>query len=354
MLELRDMSCYEKPLVGVNIALAFVDALIALIAFSQLIRIHTRNSQVGWTRQKVFHLMIGLSNLGYFLYFVLILLAACKGWLCWSSSCGFTVMAFPGILFLAAFLLLLSFWVDICHQNNDDEDEEEGCSPREALLEKMKKPSSSGDRCRRCCSFRLSHIGSRQKVVLLVTLLIFALMVASSVLMWLGMGEEIPIDSLTVSRVYKDVFAIIALLVGGALAGYGLVLSLKMRKVRSESAASEMWKVAGLAIISVVCFMSTACIAIFTDIPLLYSWNELSLNGFCTSLLLVLYYFIGSSVPSAFVLWVMRELPPSSVVHVQEDSAVIAFINDDSIRIHPQHWTASASMQNQASRASPI
>lgn len=36
-----------------------------------------------------------------------------------------------------------------------------------------------------------------------VTLLIFALMVASSVLMWLGMGEENPIDSLTVSRVWN-------------------------------------------------------------------------------------------------------------------------------------------------------
>lgn len=149
------------------------------------------------------------------------------------------------------------FRVDLCHQNNNDEDEEEGCSPREALLEKMEKPNSSRDRCRRCCSFRLSHIGSRQKVVLLVphlfkilhlqlletflffsyliedpvlqtvhspyfllnisydfkyeficdfvfqaTLLIFALMLASSVLMWLGIGEENPIDPLTVSRVW--------------------------------------------------------------------------------------------------------------------------------------------------------
>lgn len=37
MLELRDKSCYEKPLVGVNVALAFVDALIALIAFYQVL-----------------------------------------------------------------------------------------------------------------------------------------------------------------------------------------------------------------------------------------------------------------------------------------------------------------------------
>lgn len=37
MLELRDGSCYEKPLVGVNVVLAFVDALIALIAFYQVL-----------------------------------------------------------------------------------------------------------------------------------------------------------------------------------------------------------------------------------------------------------------------------------------------------------------------------
>lgn len=45
---------------------------------------------------------------GYFLYFVLILLAACKGWLCWSSSCGFTVM---GMLLLLQIIALLP---DLC------------------------------------------------------------------------------------------------------------------------------------------------------------------------------------------------------------------------------------------------
>lgn len=35
---------------------------------------------------------------GYFFYFVLALLAACKDWPCWSSSCGFIVMGMPSIL----------------------------------------------------------------------------------------------------------------------------------------------------------------------------------------------------------------------------------------------------------------
>ncbi|KAK9936737.1 hypothetical protein M0R45_013563 [Rubus argutus] len=43
-------------------------------------------------------------------------------------------------------------------------------------------------------------------------------------------------------------FAMVTLLLGGALACYGLLLCLRMRTVRSERASSEMWKVAGLAL----------------------------------------------------------------------------------------------------------
>ncbi|KAF3667957.1 putative mitochondrial inner membrane protease subunit 1-like [Capsicum annuum] len=150
MIDLREGSCYPKSLMGVNVALASVDALIALLAFAQVLVYSVKmvgaefaipskilakfeTSEALWLGVSmlcswcklslddpkddggfmsvitVFHLMIGSSNLGYFLYFVLTIVAACKGWICWSRSCGFVVMAFPKILFLAAFLLLLSF-----------------------------------------------------------------------------------------------------------------------------------------------------------------------------------------------------------------------------------------------------
>ncbi|KAI3466808.1 hypothetical protein Pfo_023471 [Paulownia fortunei] len=346
MLELRDESCYPEAVVGVNVGLACVDGVIAFIAFYQLIRIHSRNSLLGWTRQKVFHLMIGSSNLGYFLYFVLTLVAACKGWTCWSHSCGFIVMAFPKILFVAAFLLLLSFWVDLCHQSNDD-DEDEGCSPQEALLEKINITDSNTNNRRKCFSLRSIRIGSRQKVVILVAVLVFAIMIASSVLIWIGMGKN-PIDSAVVAQVYVDMIAVAVLLLGGALACYGLVLFLKMRKVRSERASTEMWKVAGLAIVSVICFTSSASVAIATNIPLFFHWHEQQIDGVYTSLLLLLYYFIGSSVPSAFVLLVMGELPPPVVINRQQESRTIAFISDLSVAAHSQRWTDETSVQNQA------
>ncbi|ESR62897.1 hypothetical protein CICLE_v10015725mg [Citrus x clementina] len=359
MLQLGEGSCFPGLLVGVNVGLAFVDGIIASLAFAQLIRIHLRNSQLGWTRQKVFHLLIGSSNVGYLLYFVLTLVAACNGWLCWSYSCGFIAMAFPRLLLFAAFLLLLSFWVDLCHQPDDEEEEEEEDEEHgflEALLKRsLSKPGSPNTDTRRICvPFHSIHVGSRQKIVILATVLVFILMMTFAVVIWIGMGEN-PIDSSMVARVYVSLFSIAILLLGGALACYGLILCLKMRTVRSERATSEMWKIAGLAVVSVLCFTPSAFIGLLTEIPVLYHWHRLEINGVSTSLLLILYYFVGSSVPSAFVLWEMRDLPPFVVANRQDESRTITFIRDSSAAVnHRQRWTTATSAQNQISSVSPI
>ncbi|XP_039034643.1 uncharacterized protein LOC120170864 isoform X2 [Hibiscus syriacus] len=297
MFEGKPNSCsFPDELVGLNLAFACCDAIISVIAFAQLARIHSRNSQLGWTRQKVFHILIGFTNTGYFIYFILSLVAACREWLCWSYTCGFVAMAFPRILLFATFLLLLSFWVDLCHQADDEEEEDDEQGFLEALIQNsLNRPRSSvADGRRLCYPFCLIHVGSRQKIVILITVLGFLLMMTFSVLIWIGM-EENPIDSSTVSRVYVDLFATAILLLGGALACYGLLLCRKMRNVRSERASSEIWKVAGLAIVSVISFTFSASVALFTDIPVIYHWRELHIDGVYASLLLILYYFIASS-----------------------------------------------------------
>lgn len=355
IMELRDGFCFPRDLVGVNVGLALVDGVISALAFAQLIRIHSRNTQLGWTRQKVFHLMVGSSNLGYFLYFLLTLIVACERWQCWSHSCGFIFMAIPNIMFFAAFLLLLSFWVDLCHQADDEDEEEEENSLQESLLQKTfnERSSLNAENHRRCLPFRLVHIRSRQRLVILVTLLVFVVMLACAVVIWIGMGQN-PINSAVVARVYVDIFAVATLLLAGALACYGIVLCLKMSKVRIERASSELWKVAGLAIVCVVCFASRAFVALLTDIPMIYHWHQGQVENVPTSLLLILYYFVGSSIPSAFLLWVMREVPPPVTTNVQE-SATLTFVSEDSTAIqNPQRWTTVASVSNQTSRASPI
>ncbi|KAH1134102.1 hypothetical protein AAZX31_05G119300 [Glycine max] len=351
----RDTHGFPRPILAVNLALALLHAAVAFLAFFQLLRIHMRNAQLGWTRQKVFHVLIGSSNLGYVIYLALTIVASCKGWTCWSHSCGFIFMAFPKVLFFAAFLLLLSFWVDLCHQADDDDDYE-GSFCDNPLLEKTLNESNlaSIDSHRKCFPFRFARVGNRQKIVILVTLLVFIIVVAFAVVIWIGLGKN-PIDSEVAARIYLYLSAIGMLLLGGALACYGILLCLKMSKVRAEKPSSEMWKVAGLTIVSVICFTSSSCVELLTDIPMQYNWHQRRLNDVYSSLLLILYYFVGSSIPSAVVLWVMRELPPEEAASIPEESSTIAFVADSSIAIHhPQRWATATSMQNQTSRASPI
>ncbi|RHN62868.1 hypothetical protein MtrunA17_Chr4g0052091 [Medicago truncatula] len=340
--------CFPYPLFAVIIVLAIVHAILASIATIQSLRIHLRSLQLGWTRQKVFHLLIGSSNWGYSIYLALILLAACKGWTYWSHSCGFIFMALPKVLFFAAFLLLLSFWVDLCHQPDDDDDYE-GSFSEEPLLGKTSNELilTNRDRHRKCFPIRFSRLGYRQKIVTLVMLLLFITIVAFAVIIWIGLGKN-PIDSEVAARVYLDISAIGMLLLGGALACYGILLCLKMSKVRAEKPSSEMGKVAGLTIVSVLCFTSSSCIELFTDIPMMFHWHQQRMNDVYASLLLILYFFVGSSIPSAVVLWVMRELPPAEAADVVEESSTIAFVANSSVAAHhPRSWTTATSMQNQ-------
>lgn len=57
--------------------------------------------------------------------------------------------------------------------------------------------------------------------------------------------------------------------------------------------------------------------------------------------------FPGSSVPSAVVLFLMRELPPPLVINTRrEESTTITFIHDDSVTAtQQQSWTRAT--QNQ-------
>ncbi|KAG5015112.1 hypothetical protein JHK85_021248 [Glycine max] len=342
----RDARCFPRPILAVNLALALLHVVVAFLAFFQFFVFYL-GAPVAENSHEECAAWLDSSK-SYVIYLALTLVAACKGWTCWSHSCGFVFMAFPKVLFFAAFLLLLSFWVDLCHQADDDDDYE-GSFCDNPLLEKTSNESNlaSIDSHRKCFPFWFARVGNRQKIVILVTLLVFIIVVAFAVVIWIGLGKN-PIDSEVAARIYLYLSAIGMLLLGGALACYGILLCLKMSRVRAEKPSSEMWKVAGLTIVSVLCFTSSSCVELLTDIPMQYNWHLRRLNDVYSSLLLILYYFVGSSIPSALVLWVMRELPPEEAASISEESSTIAFVADSSIAIHhPQRWTTATSMQNQ-------
>lgn len=295
-------------------SLAAIDLLIAVVAGIQLLRHYLHNKRIGWTRQKVFHCLIGAANIGYALYFILTIVAACKGWTCFSTACGFILIAAPQTLFLATFLLLLSFWVDLCNQANDnEEDDDEDVGPEYTQLPSSPNNIQSGASkpYRACLPFRRWRVRGRQRCVIVAVLVIFLLTVAFAVLIWYGMYDN-PIDSVKLAQVYANFFALVILLSGGGLAGYGLLLYTKMSRVKSGRATADIRKVAGLAVASVVCFTLKAFLVVMSDVTGLNIWHvKRGDSQFCAPIIF-LYYLIGESVPSIVVLWVMRDLPPRS------------------------------------------
>ncbi|CAO1945998.1 unnamed protein product [Urochloa humidicola] len=344
--------CLPLPIVVAEGALAVVDGAIATAAFVQLARIHRHNQRQGWTRQKIFHFLIGLSNIVFLVYFVSSIIATCERWICWVHGCGFVLMASPQILLLASFLLLLSFWVDLCHQTND-EDEEDVRSHHEPLLDRTKtKPGIRSVSIRqRCCPG--IHLGSRQKFVILVLVLSFVVMFAFAFLIWFGRGEN-PIDSSLLKKVYLDVFSVVVLVLGGALACYGALLFSKMNKVRSETVSTEKWKVASLAAVSLICFSSSAILALVTNVPVLLYWYSTDADIIYNAVSLFVYYFIGSSVPSGLVLWIMRDLPHRQVVERPTESRVVTLFRERPSTTQDPQWRTAVASSNKALKSSPI
>ncbi|XP_024378570.1 tobamovirus multiplication protein 1 [Physcomitrium patens] len=304
----------SSVMILVHAILAIIDLLIVIVAGIQLLRHHLHNKRIGWTRQKVFHCLIGAANFGYFLYFILTIVATCQGWTCFSSACGFILIAAPQTLFLATFLLLLSFWVDLCNPANDnDEEDDEDIDSEYAQLPSSPNSVESGSSkpYRTCLPFRRWRVRGRQRCVLMVVLLIFSLTVAFAALIWYGMYDN-PIDSVKLAQVYANFFALVILLSGGGLAGYGLLLYTKMSRVKSSRASADIKKVTGLAVASFVCFSLQAILVIISDVTGLNIWHMKHGDSQFCALMIFFYYFIGESVPSIVVLWVMRDLPPRS------------------------------------------
>ncbi|CAJ2637532.1 unnamed protein product [Trifolium pratense] len=112
-----------------------------------------------------------------------------------------------------------------------------------------------------------------------------------------------------------------------------------------------MWKVISLAIISIICFSSSALVALNTDIPLFYHWHLKFIYGVKAFVYLILYYVIGSSLPSAYLLWIIRELPPPITDSIQEEPrGIYTFIShsdETSDSNHPRSWTTATSSNSQ-------
>ncbi|XP_008790872.3 tobamovirus multiplication protein 1-like isoform X2 [Phoenix dactylifera] len=97
---------------GIFYALCAAYSLVSLVALVQLIRIHLRVPEYGWTTQKLFHLMNfvanGLRAVLFGFYHRVFLLK--------SKALEMALLDLPGLLFFSTYTLLVLFWAEIYHQ----------------------------------------------------------------------------------------------------------------------------------------------------------------------------------------------------------------------------------------------
>ncbi|XP_062095181.1 uncharacterized protein LOC133801067 isoform X2 [Humulus lupulus] len=158
--------------------------------------------------------------------------------------------------------------VDLCHQSDDEDEEDEESSAEESLLEKTfnewNSLNADNHNHRRCLPFRLIHVRSRQKIVILATLPVIVIMLACAVIIWIRMGKN-PIDSTVVARVYVEVFAGAMLLFAGALACYGGVFCFNGHwQLISCSRNCREWVIGESSVVNTVLFLCTVlCLGSF-------------------------------------------------------------------------------------------
>ncbi|CAI9104033.1 OLC1v1002639C5 [Oldenlandia corymbosa var. corymbosa] len=108
----NDIQESEKGQQGIYYTLAASYALLSLIALLQLIRIHLRVPEYGWTTQKVFHLMnfivTGLRAMLFGFYHSVFTIRP--------KVIEMMLLELPGLLFFSTYTLLVLFWAEIYHQ----------------------------------------------------------------------------------------------------------------------------------------------------------------------------------------------------------------------------------------------
>ncbi|KAM0902917.1 hypothetical protein ACQ4PT_018981 [Festuca glaucescens] len=104
----------------------------------------------------------------------------------------------------------------------------------------------------------------------------------------------------------------------------------------------------------VICFSSSAILALVTNVPVLLYWYSTDADIINNAVILFLYYLIGSSVPSGFVLWVMRDMPQRPIIERPTQSRVVTLFRDRPPTTQDPQWRTAVTSSNKALKSSPI
>ncbi|XP_058072531.1 tobamovirus multiplication protein 1-like isoform X2 [Magnolia sinica] len=248
---------------GIFFFLCAAYALVSSVALIQLIRIQLRVPDFGWTTQKIFHLMnfivngvraivFGFHKQVFFLkprVFMLVLLNL------------------PGILFFSTYTLLILFWVEIYNQARS--------LPTDKL--RMVYFSVNGG--------------------------IYFVQVCIWIVLWINDNNVVE----TIGNIFIAVVSFIAAL-GFLLYGGRLFFMLKRFPIESRGRTKKLQEVGSVTAICFTCFLIRCIVVGVSAFD-----TDASLDVMDHPILNLIYYMLAEIMPSAFVLYILRKLPPKRV-----------------------------------------
>jgi hypothetical protein len=248
-----------------NYGLGAAYGLIALVALVQLVRIQLRVPEYGWTTQKVFHLLNALVcslRCGSFLF-------RAQMEQLHPDAVRLVLFDLPGLLFFTTYTLLVLFWAEIYYQA------------------------------------RSMPTASLRPIFIAFNALVYACQGG----LW---AYESMADSESSERVSHIIAAgflaavSLCAAVGFVLYGGRLFVMLQRFPIESRGRKKKLREVGMVTSICAACFSLRAIMVALSAVDV----SDLDLDVMAHPMLNIIYYALVEIIPSAWVLYILRKLPP--------------------------------------------
>ncbi|KAK8946734.1 hypothetical protein KSP39_PZI006953 [Platanthera zijinensis] len=251
---------------GVFYSLCAAHALVSAIALIQLIRIQIRAPELGWTTQKVFHLMNFVVNGARAIIFGF----HAQVFLLRPKVFSLVLLDLPGLLFFSTYTLLVLFWAEIYRQAKG--------LPTDKL----------------------------RVVYITVNGAIYIFQIGIWIYLWIN-------DTSIVEEIGKIFIAVVSFIATLGFLVYGgrLFLMLKRFPIESKGRRKKLYEVGSVTAICFTCFLIRCTVVVTSAFD-----SELSLEVMDHPVLDLVYYTTTEILPSALVLYILRKLPPRRHYHL--------------------------------------
>lgn len=258
MMEVPD---YEKQFIFYSLCAAY--AFVSIIALVQLIRIQLRLSGIGWTTQKVFHLMnfvvFGLRAILFGFYSGVFNLK--------TKALEMMLLDLPGLLFFSTYTLLVLFWAEIFHQ------------ARNLPIDKLRPAYYA----------------------------VNAVVYFIQICIWIFISVGPVSAGVETAKLFFAVISFTAAL-GFVMYGGRLFAMLRRFPIESRGRQKKLHEVGFVTGICCICFM-IRCVMVAIS-----AFNgKADVDVIDHPVLILFYYMVVEILPSILVLFILRKLPPKRV-----------------------------------------